>query len=115
MHPHASIDWYPIVKRYTTELVHIRSVSPGAGEIEVARQVLRLLQEDGLESSYTAIGLDALAGDPAGRSNAYAFLRGKRSQTIVLLGHIDTVDTKDFGAPQAFALEPNARNRAMLA
>ncbi len=108
MHPHASIDWYPIVKRYTSELVHIRSVSPGAGEIELARQVLRLLQEDGLESSYTAIGLDALAGDPAGRSNAYAFLRGKRPQTIVLLGHIDTVDTKDFGALEAFALDPNA-------
>ncbi len=108
MHPHASIDWYPIVKRYTTELVHIRSVSPGRGEIEVARRVLSLLQEDGLGSSYTAIGLDPLPGDPAGRSNAYAFLRGKRPQTIVLLGHIDTVDTKDFGTLEAFALDPDA-------
>src|SRR6266566_5687422 len=60
MHPHESIDWYPIVKRYTTRLVHIRSVSPGKGEIQVAREVLHLLQEDGLESSYTAIGLDPL-------------------------------------------------------
>ena len=108
MHLHASIDWYPIVKRYTTELVHIRSVSPGRGEIEVAQKVLRLLQEDGLESAYSSIGLDALAGDPAGRSNAYAFLRGKRPQTIVLLGHIDTVDTKDFGTLEPFALDPHA-------
>jgi arginine utilization protein RocB len=107
-HSHASIDWYPVVKRYTTGLVRIRSVSPGQGEIQVAREVLRLLQEDGLESAYTAIGLDTLAGDPAGRSNVYAFLRGKRPQTIVLLGHIDTVDTRDFGALEPFALDPDA-------
>ncbi len=105
LHPHESPDWYPIVKRYTIELVRIRSVSPGQGEIEVAREVLRLLKEDGLESAYTAIGLDPLTGDPAGRSNAFAFLRGKRPQTIVLLGHIDTVDTGDFGALEPFALE----------
>src|SRR6266566_4141964 len=106
MHPHESIDWYPIVKRYTTGLVHIRSVSPGKGEIHIAREVLRLLQEDGLASSYTAIGLDPLIDDPAGRCNAYAFLRGKHPQTIVLLGHIDTVATGDFGALEPFALDP---------
>jgi arginine utilization protein RocB len=108
MYPHASIDWYPIVKRYTARLVHIRSVSPGKGEIQVAREVLRLLQEDGLESSYTSIGLDPLIDDPAGRSNAYAFLRGKHPQTIVLLGHIDTVATSDYGALEPFALDPGA-------
>lgn len=108
IHPHESIDWYPIVKRYTTRLVHIRSVSPGKGEIQVAREVLHLLQEDGLESSYTAIGLDPLIDDPAGRCNGYAFLRGKHPQTIVLLGHIDTVATGDFGALKPFALDPGA-------
>src|SRR5260370_17890183 len=108
MHPHESIDWYPIVKRYTTRLVPIRSVSPGKGEIQVAREVLHLLQEDGSESSYTAIGLDPLIYDPAGRCNGYAFLRGKHPQTIVLLGHIDTVPTGDFGALEPFALAPGA-------
>jgi arginine utilization protein RocB len=108
MHPHESIHWYPIVKRYTTRLVHIRSVSPGKGEIHVAREVLRLLQEDGLASSYTSTGLDPLIDDPAGRCNAYAFLRGKHPQTIILLGHIDTVATGDFGALEPFALDPGA-------
>src|SRR5215470_16064705 len=103
MHPHPSIDWYPMVKRYTTRLVRIRSVSPGKGEIHVAQEVLGLLREDGLESLYTAIGLDPLIDDPAGRCNAYAFLRGKHRQTIVLLGHIDTVATGDFGALEPFA------------
>jgi len=115
MHPCESIDWYPIVKRYTTRLVHIRSVSPGKGEIRVAREVLRLLQEDGFASFYTAIGLDPLIDDPAGRSNAYAFLRGKHPQAIVLLGHIDTVTTSDFGALEPFALDPAIDPAALIA
>jgi hypothetical protein len=41
----------------------LRSVSPGKGELHVAQEVLRLLQEDGLASSYTAIGLDPLIDD----------------------------------------------------
>jgi arginine utilization protein RocB len=105
---HPPINWFPLVKRYTTELVHIRSASPGQGEIHVAGAVLRLLQEDDLAPLYTEIGLDPLIGDPAGRSNAYAFLRGKRPQTIVLLGHIDTVNTGDYGALEPFALDPDA-------
>ncbi|HEV2581762.1 MAG TPA: hypothetical protein VGT44_12985, partial [Ktedonobacteraceae bacterium] len=70
-----SFDWFPLVQRYTAALVRIRSVSPGQGEREVAQAVLKLLQEDGLASSYSEIRLDPLVGDPAGRSNAYAFLR----------------------------------------
>ncbi|HKW24023.1 MAG TPA: M20/M25/M40 family metallo-hydrolase, partial [Ktedonobacterales bacterium] len=101
-------DWYAQVKAYTTRLVNIRSVSPGQGEIQVAREVLNMLQEDGLERGYTAIGLDPLAGDACERQNACAFLRGKSPQTIILLGHIDTVDTKDYGALEPFALDPDA-------
>ncbi|HVB74502.1 MAG TPA: M20/M25/M40 family metallo-hydrolase [Ktedonobacteraceae bacterium] len=101
-------DWYAQVKAYTTRLVNIRSVSPGQGEIEVARETLSMLREDGLEHAYTAIGLDPVVGDASGRQNACAFLRGNRPDTIVLLGHIDTVDTKDFGALEPFALDPAA-------
>ena len=101
-------DWYHEVKRYTTQLVHIRSVSPGQGEILVAREVLHLLQQDGMEQAYTAIGLDPLPGDPTGRQNAYAFLRGRSQQTIILFGHIDTVDTQDFGSLEPIALDPDA-------
>lgn len=104
-------DWYAQVKMYTTRLVNMRSVSPGEGEIAVAREVLRMLQEDGLEQSYTSIGLDPLVGDAFGRQNACAFLRGSSPHTIVLLGHIDTVDTQDYGALEPFALDPDALAR----
>ncbi len=101
-------DWYTEVKSLTTRLVNIRSVSPGQGEIQVAREVLNMLQEDGLELTYTALGLDPLVGDSFGRQNACAFVRGSSLHTIILLGHIDTVDTKDYGSLEPFALDPDA-------
>jgi|SRR5947207_1519228 len=98
--------WYDSVRKYTTRLVGIRSVSPGEGELKVAEEVLGLLRTGGLESAYTASGLDPLIGDPFGRQNAYAFLRGRSSRTIVMLGHIDTVDTADYGPLEPWATDP---------
>lgn len=100
--------WYEAVKRYTIALVRIKSVSPGAEETRAAEAVLELLKEDGLEDAYTAIGLDPLEGDPYQRQNAYAFVRGRSSRTVVLLGHIDTVGTADYGRLEPFALDPEA-------
>ncbi|HLQ28000.1 MAG TPA: M20/M25/M40 family metallo-hydrolase [Ktedonobacteraceae bacterium] len=100
-------NWYDIVWQYTTQLVGIRSVSPGQGENMVAEEVLRLLHAGGLESVYTASGLDPIVGDAYGRQNAYAFLRGESPRTVVLLGHIDTVDTVDYGPLEPWALDPD--------
>ena len=100
--------WYDDVRDYTIRLVRIRSVSPGQGEIDVAREALRILGEGGLETAYTALGLDPITGDPHGRANAYAFLQGASRRTIVLLGHIDTVATEDYGTLEPYALDPAA-------
>jgi len=108
-------DWYTQVKHYTTRLVNIRSVSPGQGEIDVAHETLNMLQEDGLEHAFTAIGLDPVVGDACSRQNACAFLLGQSPQTVILLGHIDTVDTKDYGTLEPFALDPAALAARQLA
>src|SRR5580765_1342904 len=100
--------WFEPTRDYMLRLVSIRSVSPSAAENDVAREVMRILSDDGLESSYAALGLDPIEGDPYGRVNAYAFLRGASPRTIVLLGHIDTVPTADYGALEEFALDPQA-------
>lgn len=105
---HVNDDWYATVREYTLRLVRIRSVSPGEGEIAVAEEVLRQLTEGGLRDAYTACGLDAIEGDPYGRKNAYAFLRGASPRTVVLLGHIDTVQTADYGPLEQYALDPEA-------
>ncbi len=99
-------NWYQIVQDYTVRLVGFRSVNSTGGEVHVAEEVLRLLQSDGRAGAYTAIGLDPLPGDAFGRQNAYAFLRGNSPRTLVLLGHIDTVDTADYGPLEPWALDP---------
>jgi arginine utilization protein RocB len=100
--------WFNATRDYTLRLVHIRSVSPSADENEMARAVLRFLGEGDLESTYTALGLDPIAGDQYERANAYAFLHGASSRAIVLFGHIDTVSTADYGALEEYALDPVA-------
>ncbi len=103
-----SNDWYNDVKQYTERLVGMKSVSPCEDEIRVAQEIVRLLRADDLKTVYTESGLDALEGDLYGRQNAYAFLRGSSAATVVLLGHFDTVDTRDYGELEHLSLEPAA-------
>lgn len=98
--------WYQVVKEFTLRLVNIRSVSPSEGENQVAREVLRLLLDDNLNHAYTTYGLDPIENDPYQRHNAYAFLRGQSPATLILLGHFDTVDIKDYGPLEPLALDP---------
>ena len=99
--------WFEEVRELTERLVRVRSVSPGAGEQDVAREVLAILTEDGRSTAYTAAGLDPIPNDPWGRSNAYAYLRGASEKTVILFGHIDTVGTADYGSLEPFALSPD--------
>ncbi|HEU5198444.1 MAG TPA: hypothetical protein VFU32_02335, partial [Ktedonobacterales bacterium] len=103
--------WYEAIRRATLELVSIKAISPSEDETRVAEAVVRLLGEDGLADAYTALGLDAIAGDPYRRRNAYALVRGQSARAVVLLGHIDTVGTADYGRLEAAALDPEELDR----
>lgn len=104
----SSMQWFETVRDITTRLVGVRSVSPSPDEDNVTNEVVRILGQDGLASTYGEIGLDALAGDAYGRHNAYAYLPGATKRTVILLGHIDTVATADYGALEPFALDTEA-------
>ena len=99
--------WGAATEYFTRRLVAISSVSPGPGETEAAREVLRLLHADGLESAFAESGLEELRGDPHARSIAYAVLRGSSASTVVMLGHLDTVGTSDYGPLEPLALSPD--------
>ncbi len=103
--------WYEAIRRFTLELVSIKAISPSEDETRVAEAVVRLLGEDGLADAYTALGLDAIEGDPYRRRNAYALVRGQSARAVVLLGHIDTVGTGDYGRLEAAALDPEELDR----
>jgi arginine utilization protein RocB len=100
-------EWYDDVRRFTERLVRVNSVSPGAGEIACAQEILALLTEDVYADAYTASGLDPVEGDHYQRMNAYAFIKGASARTIVLLGHFDTVGTGDYGPLEQWARDPD--------
>ena len=100
-------EWFGEVRRYTERLVNINSVSPGAGEIDCAGEILTLLTEDDYADLYTESGLDPLEDDATGRVNAYAFVQGASPRTVVLLGHFDTVETGDYGPLEPWARQPD--------
>jgi arginine utilization protein RocB len=107
LQPHAPrYGWFQLVRDLTLQLVAIRSVSPDVGETLLSAEVMRLLCQDDLADRYTEVGLDPLEHDPYQRSNAYALLQGASKRTIILLGHIDTVDTADYGELEPWALDP---------
>jgi arginine utilization protein RocB len=105
-----TMPWFAEVRAFTEALVRVRSVSPDPCETDVARTVLDLLRRADLGAAYAICDLAPIPRDPFGRQNAVAFLPGQRRETVVLLGHIDTVGTEDYGA-----LEPIATNPAALA
>jgi arginine utilization protein RocB len=100
-------EWYDDVRRFTERLVAVNSVSPGAGEIACAQEILALLTEGGYGDAYTMSGLDPVTGDAHQRVNAYAFIQGASPRTVVLLGHFDTVETGDYGPLEAWARQPS--------
>jgi arginine utilization protein RocB len=110
-------DWYETVRELTLRLVRIRSISPGAGESLLAEKVVGMLCQGNLTNEYREVGLDPIEGDPYLRSNAYAFLEGASKRTVILLGHLDTVETSDYGELEPWALDPPelAKRQAQLA
>lgn len=100
--------WFADVRAFTEALVAVRSVSPDPCETDVARTVVDLLRRDDLGAAYAVCGLAPIPNDPFGRQNAVAYLPGQRRETVVLLGHIDTVGTEDYGALEPFATNPTA-------
>ena len=102
--------WYDETRRHTLALVRLRSVSPSQQENAVGAAILHELGGDAggdLAGAYSEAGLETIPGDPWGRANAFAFVRGRSLQTVTLLGHFDTVDTQDYGALEPWSLDPD--------
>lgn len=98
--------WFGTVKALTEGLVRVRAFSPTTDERTVVEAIRELLVADGLEHAYTSIGLDPLEGDAFERRNVFAFVRGQSPDTLVLLGHFDTVSTADYGPLEPWATDP---------
>jgi len=97
------------VRELSLLLARFASVTGTAGEKEFAPFLIELLSgmpwfgthPDGLR-------LLPIPGDPNGRSNVAAFVRGSGSRCLVLTGHYDVVETTGYGPLESLAFEPEA-------
>ena len=78
------------------------SVTGTSGEASFAQKLAIYL--DGFDHVWT----EAIAHDPAQRSNVFALKRGKGRRAIVLTGHFDVVPVEDYGALKPLAFQPEA-------
>ena len=86
------------------ELVAIKSVSCTETEQDVARWFESFFRGmPYFENHPEDMGLYVIPNDPFGRLVPYAFLHGKKKDTVVLSGHFDVVSTEEYGAAEEYA------------
>ncbi len=97
------------VRDLTLALVKIPSVTESPGENDVVAYLADYMgQWEYFQAHPELLRVEAIAGDEPGRHNLLAVVRGAAGakQTIVFLGHIDTVGVDDFGDLKPYACDP---------
>lgn len=105
------------IKELTLDLVGIRSIVGTKEETKVSERIHEILlslpyyQENPEDLFYVDNVSDAL-----GRKSVMAMMKGRKDnndKTVVLIGHIDTVGTSDYGRLEEFATDPFALSQKL--
>lgn len=100
--------WLERTRQFTHRMVCHASLTESAGEVSFAEHLRGILAEWPYFQKHLAqLWLESIAGDPFGRSNVMALLRGEGSQTVVLTGHYDVVSVKGYGPLEPLAFDPD--------
>jgi arginine utilization protein RocB len=98
------------IKALAIELTQIRSVVGTEGEIAVAKKVYEYLaQLDYFQRNPRQLRLMPVKDDELGRLSVFAMIAGKQTEnkdTLLCIGHIDTVGVADYGGLQDMATNP---------
>lgn len=102
------------IKALTKQLVAIPSVNATAGERDIADAIERYLRAIPYFAEHPELVIiQELKDDPLHRHNVMALLKGgdgTERDTIMLHGHIDTVDVDDFGKYKPYAFDCDKLN-----
>jgi acetylornithine deacetylase/succinyl-diaminopimelate desuccinylase-like protein len=86
-----AVDWEALARetvKVLQEYVRINTTNPPGNEIQTARYLKKMLEQNGIEAQI----LDTAELQPAGRANLYARLKGNGSKkAIALVSHMDVV------------------------
>jgi arginine utilization protein RocB len=99
-----------LIRQITLDLTGIKSVVGTPGEIRVAEKVYHFLNTlDYYAQHPDYLTLSDLREDTLGRKNVVALLKGEKGHskdTVILIGHIDTVGVEDYGNIKKYATDP---------
>ncbi len=99
--------FYDELLALTKSLVSIPSVSPSAGENTMAETVYDWIRRVPYFEEYPGqVWMEPVPGDPLGRNNVFALLKGAgdSDRTVICHGHLDTVPYEDYGTLKEKAL-----------
>lgn len=98
-----------VTRRYAIELTSIPSVNGTAGEVQVVQHLYdHLCRHPACHDGRMLIHLVPCPDDPLGRQVLIAHLRGTEPVAVMLMGHVDTVGTYDYGDLEPLAFNPVA-------
>lgn len=102
------MDFYQTVRTLTKRLVAVNSVVGTAGELNVAQEINQIIAEMPYFQSRPDQHMVQVVTEGQ-RGNAMAILRGEKTshpqRTLVLMGHLDTVGTEDYGSLESYATD----------
>ena len=100
---------FEATRRHALALTAIPSVNGTAGEVEAVQYLHdHLRRHPAQRDGRMLLHLVPCPGDALGRQVLVAHLRGASQRGVMLLGHVDTVGTYDYGALEPLAFDPLA-------
>ncbi|ADL08719.1 M20/M25/M40 family metallo-hydrolase [Thermosediminibacter oceani] len=106
-----------LIRQLTVELTGIKSIVGTPGEIRVAEKIYDFLKGlDYYVKHPDYLMLSDLKEDALGRKNVIALLKGEKGysrNTVILIGHIDTVGVDDYGNIREYATDPERLKEAL--
>ena len=103
------LDCFNEVERITKKLVSIKSVNKDPNsETNIANYIYGyLFGLDYFKDHSDQVIKVKTKDDVVDRHSVVAYIKGNSNKTIILTGHIDTVDTKDYGSIEDYAYMPD--------
>ncbi|MFD2616198.1 M20/M25/M40 family metallo-hydrolase [Terrilactibacillus laevilacticus] len=97
------------VEKIANWLVEMPSVNGTSGEVKIVDEIAGFIKSFPYFKEHPdQVWCLDIEGDPLGRKNVFALIKGKQSsnKTVIFHSHIDTVDVKDFGQLEEHAFNP---------
>jgi len=106
------------IEELAIRLTEQLSVTETKGEVKIAEEIYDILKDlNYFKDNPNHLSFIPLPDDPLGRKSVLAILKGKEESkdTLILIGHLDTVGISDYGSLKDYAHKPNELMESFMA